>query len=132
MSLTSEIIRIVNRVLASAKKITELPDSGALIGNEYAEIAKGGSSVKATLQQIANLAPGAVSGALSYKGIYDLSTDFFPGSAQIGYCYFSPNASSSLLAHDGEPIAEGSFLISKINGASTTDYNDWIIINTQW
>lgn len=52
MSIRSEVIRIMNEVLAVSKKISELPPAGAITGAELIEIVQGGANVQSTVSAI--------------------------------------------------------------------------------
>lgn len=58
MSLRSEVIRILNEVLANSKKITQLNASATLTGAELVEIVQAGFNVRTTTQDIADLGGG--------------------------------------------------------------------------
>lgn len=65
MSLRSEVIRILNELLSNSKKISELPAASALTGTEQVELNQGGTSVRTTSQDIANLGGGGGGGLVS-------------------------------------------------------------------
>jgi len=127
MSLQSEVVRIINNVFVQAKKISELPDAGALDGSELVECTQSGQSVKTTSGNIAALA-GVVSSGYT---LWDMSTNLFPsGSAQWQKYYGTKSGSSTLLDKAGNPLPDEVIGIAKIANASTTDPNDWIFENT--
>lgn len=60
MSVRSEVIRIVNELLANSKKISELPAAAAITGAELIEIVQGGVNVKTTAADIGSGGAGTV------------------------------------------------------------------------
>lgn len=62
MSVRSEVIKVLNEVLADSKKISELDPSAALSGTELVEIVQAGVNVQTTTQAIANLGGGGGGG----------------------------------------------------------------------
>lgn len=61
MSLRSEIIRVLNEVLANSKKISELPAGTTPAGTELIEGVQGGESVKFTISQVSSGGSGVLS-----------------------------------------------------------------------
>lgn len=60
MSLRSEIIRILNELLSTSKKITELPTAGAITGAELIEVVQDGENRKTTSSSFGGGASGTV------------------------------------------------------------------------
>jgi ABC-type transport system substrate-binding protein len=111
MSLRTEIIRIVNEVIARGKKITALDFAGAISGNELIEIVQDGVNKKLSVSSLAsgggivfggNITSAPV-GPLASPTIYITTADF---------------------AWDGFDIAAGSIILGD---AGATDYEDFII-----
>jgi hypothetical protein len=84
MSVRSEVIRVFNEILAKAKKITELPDAGAITGNEWAEIVQNGVNVKTRTSSLGSGGSTDLSGTWRHRGNYDASSNLFPTTNGTG------------------------------------------------
>lgn len=75
MSTTSEIIRIVNRIIGQAKKIVDLPSAPSVAGTDLIEVSIGGVSYKATASQVGSGGSGVVQTIVAGAGINVDATD---------------------------------------------------------
>lgn len=75
MSTTSEIIRIVNRIIGQAKKIVDLPSAPSVAGTDLIEVSIGGVSYKATASQVGSGGSGVVQTIVAGAGITVDATD---------------------------------------------------------
>lgn len=76
MSFRSEVVRIVNELLAGSKKISQLSAGAALDGTELVEVVQNGTNVQTTTQDIADLGGGGGGGTWgSITGTLSNQTD---------------------------------------------------------
>lgn len=85
MSLRSEVIRIFNELLGNSKKISELPPAAVLTGTEEVELNQGGTSVKTTTQDIADLANPSSVVKIVQVAASDEITSLTTGTAKITF-----------------------------------------------
>lgn len=79
MSLRSEVVRIVNELLANSKKITELTTASSIVGDELVEVVQDGVNKKVAVSNI-----GGGGGTAYWRGSYDLSVNAYPSSGGSG------------------------------------------------
>lgn len=77
MSVRSEVIRIMNEILADSKKISELPVGSAPAGTELIEAVQGGVNVSLTAAQF-----GGGSGATAFTQLTDVPASFTGAALQ--------------------------------------------------
>ena len=97
------------------KKISQLTPAGALSGTEPLPIVQGGSTVKTTVQDIANLAvepPGGNDTEIQYN-----SSNTFAGSPTFKFVYASQS-----LQHGFNVTATGVYSHAQGEGTSATRY----------
>lgn len=75
MSLTSEVIRIINQYIARGKKIAELPSIGSVNPSDLLEVSQGGVSYKALASQVGAGGSGIVQTIVAGTNITVDSTD---------------------------------------------------------
>lgn len=79
MSVRSEVIRIVNELLAGSKKISELPAGTSPSGTELIEVVQNGTNVSLTVSQVSG-----AGGVEHFRGDYDASGNAYPSSGGTG------------------------------------------------
>lgn len=137
MSLRTEIIRVINELVIFGKKISGLPAGSTLDGGELLEAVQGGTNVKITAQQLADLA--AAGGSLPDGMViiidyaYDITGGALPstggtgpgGVIKKGNAVITSGTSSSFPA-----IPDKSMLVANKDLPSTTDISDWTPLYT--
>lgn len=126
MSLRSEVIRILNELLSNSKKISELPAASTLTGTEQVELNQGGTSVRTTTQDIANLGGGgggAVSSVFGRTGAVtaqtgDYSVAMVTGAAPILSPVFTglPEAPTAAPGTNTTQLATTAFVTAAVGG----------------
>ena len=107
MSLRSEIVRVVNEVLAGSKKISELPLAGTIVGTELLEIVQNGQNVKTPVSSIGGGGGGS-------GNAIDIS--FIPGGD-----ISSTNVQAAIIELDNEKLSKAANLsdVTNVTAART-------------
>lgn len=126
MSLRSEIIKVINQVLAGSKKITELTEVVSTTDDDYIEIVQSGANVKV---KKSNLVTGGGGGAEHWRGGYDASGNTYPttggstgGAPQEGDIYYLTVGGTL----NGDVWNAGTLLIALTDSPGQTNAN-WLI-----
>lgn len=138
MSLESEIVRILNRLLSGSKKITDLPAATTpLAGTELIEVVQDGFNRKVAA---ANLSGGSFSlaGVVRHRGDFSLAGNLFPstggtgsaGAVEANNRWRVSAASTTLFDENGDVIPVDAMIEARVDTPSTTNAIDWFISYT--
>jgi len=138
MSLRSEIVRIINELLAGSKKITDLTDATTpLSGTELLEVVQDGFNRKVAA---ANLSGGSFSltGVVRHRGDFSLAGNVFPstggtgsaGAVEANNRWRVSASSTTLFDENGDIIPANAMIEARVDTPSTTDATDWFISYT--
>lgn len=119
MSFRSEVVRIVNELLAGSKKISQLSAASALTGTELVEVVQGGTNVQTTTQDIADLAAGA-SVKVIQIAFSDTITPITAGTAKVTFRMPYSMTLTAIRASLGTAQATGNIFTVDINESGST------------
>lgn len=114
MSQRSEVIRIIQEYFSGSKKISELPDAGAISGTEYVEVVQLGVNVKTTAGALATGGAGVVAIVAGTNVSVDATDPQFPivsatggsGNIDIGTTVITGGTSTRILYNNGGVVGE--------------------------
>lgn len=114
MSLRSDVIRIIQEYFSGSKKISELPDAGAISGSEYIEIVQLGQNVKATAGALVTGGAGVVAIVAGTNVTVDATDPQFPivsatgggGDIEIGTTVITGGTTTRILYNNAGVVGE--------------------------